>query len=186
MNLFWVLASEMFSRSAKGIAYILINGTRANNEPAYKKDSYFRSVEMPVMDNVTKLIVLIARNIGKTPRESCGTGSLVELENDARKKNMEFECIQEPKLVLRILCLKYPSAEECQEKDLVNSEWRVIGAIFMALTLTLIIVIVALLVVQYLARHRYTNRQSQRPIMNGSTSSRDKGADQNNQAAVML
>ncbi|XP_065670186.1 ADP-ribosyl cyclase/cyclic ADP-ribose hydrolase isoform X4 [Hydra vulgaris] len=113
----WFIASKKFAERAAGISHVLLNGSRPDNNPAYLKGSFFRSVEVPYL-KIDKLIALVATNIGTNKREYCGSPSLRELEKDAAALNINFECVDQPLLVLRIYCLKIPQAPECDPKNI--------------------------------------------------------------------
>lgn len=61
-----------------------------------------------------------------------------------------MECVDQPKLVLRIFCIKYPTAKECkgpntsaQKHDNETKLWKTISFIFITVAVILIILIAA-------------------------------------------
>ncbi|XP_057314167.1 ADP-ribosyl cyclase/cyclic ADP-ribose hydrolase-like isoform X2 [Hydractinia symbiolongicarpus] len=143
----WFLASAKFAERATKIAHTLLNASRSENRPAYYESSFFRTVEMPRL-HVDKLIVLVASSIGQPVRESCDSQSILELKQDAKKNNIAMECIDQPKLVLQIFCLKYPKTSPCSTKPLYDNDnkeelklWKWACIVLIAVALILLIII---------------------------------------------
>jgi len=146
----WFQASANFALRASGEATVLLNASRSRNRSAYYSKSFFRSVEMPRL-KVDQLNVLVATNADKPVRERCGTQSLIELDMDAKMKNMRTACVDQPKLVLRVFCLKFPKASQCapvsflpQDSTRESEEtilWRTICFILIAVAAFLLLII---------------------------------------------
>lgn len=139
-----------FADRATGTTQVLLNATRANNKDAYADGSFFRTVEMPRL-KVDRLIVYLASSIGQNVRETCDDSiSLRNIRKDAANRNIKVECIDQPKLVLGVYCLKYPSAKECisaritADKDASTDNtrlWKTLCLILVAVVAVLILYI---------------------------------------------
>jgi len=114
----WFQASANFAVRASGEATVLLNANRSRNRSAYYSKSFFRSVEMPRL-KVDQLNVLVATNANA--RE---TQSLIELDMDAKMKNMRTTCVDQLKLVLRVFCLKFPKASQCAPVRFLPQDFR--------------------------------------------------------------
>jgi len=173
----WEAASEQFSKLAEGVAYVMINGTRKGGRPTYYKDSFFRSVEMPQI-NIDKLVVLVVSDIDEQPIERCGEGSLLTLDEDAKNRNATTECHHDPKFVLRILCAKYPEADQCREivkQATSDGEWKPVGIVFLVVCVLLIAALLFLYAKHYgpcktthhLADYQSSSSADHNEMMNG-------------------
>jgi len=91
----WLQASANFAVRASGEATVLLNANRSRNRSAYYSKS-----------------------------ERCGTQSLIELDMDAKMKNMRTTCVDQPKLVLRVFCLKFPKASQCAPVRFLPQDFR--------------------------------------------------------------
>ncbi|XP_065670190.1 ADP-ribosyl cyclase/cyclic ADP-ribose hydrolase isoform X2 [Hydra vulgaris] len=113
---FWSRASRTFAENANGTAYVMVNGSTAENITAYYNGSYFGKIELPTLGKMKKvnlLIVLVVFNLDNEPKEKCGKGSLVNLVSDAKKYGLNVQCKDKPSDTLFLLCAKYPQAREC-------------------------------------------------------------------------
>jgi len=175
----WFQASANFALRASGEATVLLNASRSRNRSAYYSKSFFRSVEMPRL-KVDQLNVLVATNADKPVRERCGTQSLIELDMDAKMKNMRTTCVDQPKLVLRVFCLKFPKASQCapvsflpQDSTRESEEtmkWRTVGIV---LAVVCFLLLVALVSTGYWSKRRKSSVVHNIP-MNSTEQPQDK------------
>lgn len=116
---FWGQASSRFAAKASGIVRVMVNGTRVNNSgypvPAYRKDSYFGQFELPNLrvEAITKLLILVVHSIDGPYLESCGNGSIEQLQNDARHRGINATCYDDPDDVEHLLCADHPMSRAC-------------------------------------------------------------------------
>jgi len=116
---FWGQASSIFAKHARGIARVMLNGSRVSpggkHMPAYNRDSYFGRYELPGLkvEKITKLIILVVHTIDKTEYEWCGTDSIQLLQDDARRRGIRVKCHDNPDDVRHILCADHPLSLEC-------------------------------------------------------------------------
>lgn len=116
---FWGQASLKFAEKASGIVRVLLNGTRFDKQghptPAYKNDSYFGKYELPNfrVKEVTHLLVLVVHSIGGADLESCGNGSIKQLQDDAKKRGINTTCYDDPDDIEHLLCADHPTSREC-------------------------------------------------------------------------
>jgi len=118
---YWDTASELFAQQASGVAYVMLNGTQVGFRTAYYRKSTFGRIELPSL-KVKLLRIIVIFSVDTKPREKCGTGSLVDLVEDAKKYGIETECYDEPVFVNMILCVKYPHAEQCKKFQKGNDQ----------------------------------------------------------------
>ncbi|XP_012555016.1 ADP-ribosyl cyclase/cyclic ADP-ribose hydrolase isoform X1 [Hydra vulgaris] len=122
---FWTTASRLLAENAKGTAYVMISGTTGSNVTAYSKTSFFGKIELPTMGKlkkVNRLVVVVVNDLGKTPKEKCGTGTVKELVGDARAAGINnVVCIDQPRDTLFLLCAKFPNAKECASMSTVET-----------------------------------------------------------------
>jgi len=160
---FWKYASRIFARRAYGTAHTLLNASRSKGT-AYHKTGFFRTYEMPEL-KVDHLVVFVASNVVNPSSEKCGTGSLLELQEDADKRNITVKCIDQPELVLRRFCLKFPRSSHCKKKSNEDKlrKWRIVGITTSVISVILLIVIAVLIVRPRVSRKGDNyNRQHER------------------------
>lgn len=114
---FWGLASETFARHARGIARVLLNGSRvdSNGKPTpYRRDSFFAKYELPNLqvDKVSELMIIVAHT--RSIPTGCDTDSIGMLKKDAKKRNIKkVTCYDDPNDVRHILCTDKPFSLRC-------------------------------------------------------------------------
>ncbi|EDO32706.1 predicted protein [Nematostella vectensis] len=85
---FWGLASRKFAERTRGVARVMVNGSRVDTNgswvPAYRKN-----------------------------RESCGNGSVKTLVEDGTRHGLNVSCSDDPREVKHLLCVDHPTAPEC-------------------------------------------------------------------------
>nr|Q27312.1 RecName: Full=ADP-ribosyl cyclase/cyclic ADP-ribose hydrolase; AltName: Full=2'-phospho-ADP-ribosyl cyclase; AltName: Full=2'-phospho-ADP-ribosyl cyclase/2'-phospho-cyclic-ADP-ribose transferase; AltName: Full=2'-phospho-cyclic-ADP-ribose transferase; AltName: Full=ADP-ribosyl cyclase; Short=ADPRC; Short=ADRC; AltName: Full=NAD glycohydrolase; AltName: Full=NAD(+) nucleosidase; Short=NADase; Flags: Precursor [Aplysia kurodai]BAA06284.1 ADP-ribosyl cyclase precursor [Aplysia kurodai]BAA07537.1 len=111
---FWGTASSSYAHSAEGDVTYMVDGSNPK-VPAYRPDSFFGKYELPNLTNkVTKVKVIVLHQLGQKIIERCGAGSLLDLEMVVKAKKFGFDCVENPKSVLFLLCADNPNARECQ------------------------------------------------------------------------
>ncbi|XP_012941292.1 ADP-ribosyl cyclase/cyclic ADP-ribose hydrolase [Aplysia californica] len=110
---FWAGASATFAKQAKGKVTLMVDGSNPD-KPAYRRSSFFGKHELPSMsDAVNEVHVLVTHTLDKPKIEFCGSGSLVDLEEDVTKRGFSYECEDDPVAVMHLLCANEPSSREC-------------------------------------------------------------------------
>ncbi|XP_065060048.1 ADP-ribosyl cyclase/cyclic ADP-ribose hydrolase-like [Rhopilema esculentum] len=115
-KVFWQKASTQFAKNARGNINVLINGTRHDQNAAYRNTSIFATVELPNLNPsaVTLVKILVGMDLDRKPRETCGHKSIKKLRNDIEARNMTVQCIDEPRIVFDILCTIYKNENSCR------------------------------------------------------------------------
>jgi len=115
---YWSRASRILAEKAEKKAYVILNGTTTGIFTAYWTGSIFGKTELPRLGSlgkVKKLVILVAMDVDRPPKERCGEGTLVDLQKDAKKYGIpEFECNDNPIVVMGILCAKFPHSAPCE------------------------------------------------------------------------
>merc|ERR1712004_40804 len=93
---FWNQASVSYAKATSGVVHVMLNGTRGD-KTAFTPGSIFQRFELPnlVYPRVTEIIVFLVHDLGKQPRETCGMGSLVTLEQLVRAQGLPYTCIDD-------------------------------------------------------------------------------------------
>ena len=92
---FWQAFSTYFAESGIGIVYWIVDGNREGS--AYRNATLFADHEFPnlIYPKVYKLVVLVIRECNQTVIEGCGEGTLISLEEEAKKRygvNKGYRC----------------------------------------------------------------------------------------------
>lgn len=106
---FWSGASSAFARAASGHVQALLYGNSSIGQPAFRPSSFFGTVEIPNLQpaNIDSLTILLVQDLGVTPKESCTTGSLVNLTSTLLARGFQpskILCEDDPDTVRHILC----------------------------------------------------------------------------------
>nr|3ZWM_A Chain A, ADP-RIBOSYL CYLCASE [Aplysia californica]3ZWM_B Chain B, ADP-RIBOSYL CYLCASE [Aplysia californica]3ZWM_C Chain C, ADP-RIBOSYL CYLCASE [Aplysia californica]3ZWM_D Chain D, ADP-RIBOSYL CYLCASE [Aplysia californica]3ZWM_E Chain E, ADP-RIBOSYL CYLCASE [Aplysia californica]3ZWM_F Chain F, ADP-RIBOSYL CYLCASE [Aplysia californica]3ZWM_G Chain G, ADP-RIBOSYL CYLCASE [Aplysia californica]3ZWM_H Chain H, ADP-RIBOSYL CYLCASE [Aplysia californica]3ZWN_A Chain A, ADP-RIBOSYL CYCLASE [Aplysi len=111
---FWGMASSSYAHSAEGEVTYMVDGSNPK-VPAYRPDSFFGKYELPNLTNkVTRVKVIVLHRLGEKIIEKCGAGSLLDLEKLVKAKHFAFDCVENPRAVLFLLCSDNPNARECR------------------------------------------------------------------------
>ncbi|XP_050417319.1 ADP-ribosyl cyclase/cyclic ADP-ribose hydrolase [Patella vulgata] len=123
---FWASASKQFASSAIGDVYLMLDGSR--DKPAYSPNSFFGKYELPNLQEVDTVVILVTHNVTEPPKETCTTGSLLELQEDIRSRGLIYNCIDDLDAVRHLLCADDPEARECKmvhpptSHEIINTE----------------------------------------------------------------
>ncbi|XP_046341537.2 ADP-ribosyl cyclase/cyclic ADP-ribose hydrolase-like [Haliotis rufescens] len=110
---FWAAASATFAKSAKGKVTLVLDGSR-DGKPAYSRQSFFAKHELPNLDETVEVVILVTHTLGGPVRETCTNGSIVDLTDDIKSRNLVFECLDDPPAIVHLLCADDPEARECR------------------------------------------------------------------------
>ncbi|KAH9505551.1 hypothetical protein Btru_055856 [Bulinus truncatus] len=112
---FWSSASKALATSAKGNVTLMVNGSNPD-KPAYRKNSYFAQYELPNLNAslVPAMNVILVHALGLPKLETCTSGSLLTLKEDATKIGLQYTCVDNPVSVLHLLCADEPNSRECK------------------------------------------------------------------------
>jgi hypothetical protein len=115
---FWAGASTTFASQAEGEVTLILDGSNPD-KPAYRRDSFFGKFELPNLnvDKVTSVNVVVAHALAKPKIETCGTGSLVALQQDVEARGLDYFCEEDPEILIFLQCADEPKSSECQMPD---------------------------------------------------------------------
>eukprot|EP00658_Telonema_sp_P-2_P015828 TRINITY_DN16111_c0_g1_i1.p1 TRINITY_DN16111_c0_g1~~TRINITY_DN16111_c0_g1_i1.p1 ORF type:complete len:145 (+),score=30.75 TRINITY_DN16111_c0_g1_i1:119-553(+) len=115
---FWAQASKVYSQRAQGDINIVLTGHQGH--PAYRRDSFFSSVEMKNM-RVSRIrnvsVSVLPQSVREPLFEHCGEGSLALLEEDLQSIGIPagaISCANSPEELMVYMCTRDPTAEECR------------------------------------------------------------------------
>ncbi|XP_078401186.1 ADP-ribosyl cyclase/cyclic ADP-ribose hydrolase 1-like [Cetorhinus maximus] len=111
---FWRAASESYAMKARGEVTVMLNGSA--RVKAFRTNSIFGEIELGKLDNkrVTSVQLWIMDNVDGPDKESCGIGSVAELEKILKEKKIMYSCKDNYKPVKMLQCLfkaDHPSCE---------------------------------------------------------------------------
>lgn len=110
---FWTRTSIAYAKEAHGVVRVMLNGSAPI---AYDRNSVFARYELPNL-NTSKVVLLHALVIHDLmgPRiTSCGTETLKDLEKDAKMYNIPFNCTDDPKDVMHLMCVDHAAVPLCR------------------------------------------------------------------------
>ncbi|ESO89787.1 hypothetical protein LOTGIDRAFT_218611 [Lottia gigantea] len=110
---FWASASREFASSVNGDVYLMLDGSR-KDKPAYSKDSFFSKYELPALENVNKIVIIVKHNLDGPIKETCSNGSIIDLQEDILNRGFVFNCLDDPAAIIHLLCADDPEARECK------------------------------------------------------------------------
>ncbi|XP_072035004.1 ADP-ribosyl cyclase/cyclic ADP-ribose hydrolase-like [Amphiura filiformis] len=115
MDGFWAAASRQFGRHANGDIKLLLNSNRPGGS-FHTANSYLAEFELPNLDpnKVTRLDIYLVTFLGETPGDTCESGTIPELRRRLSNKGIHYECIEQPREILHLLCADNVEYEECQ------------------------------------------------------------------------
>uniref|UniRef100_UPI00398EC446 ADP-ribosyl cyclase/cyclic ADP-ribose hydrolase 2-like n=1 Tax=Pristiophorus japonicus TaxID=55135 RepID=UPI00398EC446 len=111
---FWKAASENYAKKAHGEVTVMLNGSARDN--AFRKNSIFREIELGKLDNkhVTFIHLWIMDNIDGPDKESCGVGSVAELETILKEKKIKYSCKDNYRPVRMLQCVGKSDHQSCK------------------------------------------------------------------------
>ncbi|CAN2388548.1 ADP-ribosyl cyclase, partial [Pristimantis euphronides] len=112
---FWRMASAAFARASCGTVHVMLNGS-ADGDIA-RKESFFRSVEIPNMDptRVSEVKVWVIDDIHGDDKNSCNTKSLLELKDYIEGHKLKYSCIDNYRPVQALQCASNPDYAACNQ-----------------------------------------------------------------------
>ncbi|XP_041469318.1 ADP-ribosyl cyclase/cyclic ADP-ribose hydrolase 2-like [Lytechinus variegatus] len=115
---FWDRASELFTRQASGVVYVVLNAQR--DRGAYHLESTFARIEVPAFDRtkVTNIaIYLIPDFTIPTPnnraRETCTNGTVAYLRGILDNLGLNNTCEEDPEDIMWLQCARYTDSPYC-------------------------------------------------------------------------
>ncbi|TGZ61783.1 hypothetical protein CRM22_007790 [Opisthorchis felineus] len=112
---FWKSASNAYSKLVEGEVGLILNGSFVT---PYDKNRTFANSELPNLNfpRVTKLtayLVYPLEEVEFRSRVGCNSENLMTLKADVQKKNISYECIEQPIFALHYLCALNPTSRQC-------------------------------------------------------------------------
>lgn len=115
---FWAAASAAYAPTITGNITMLFSGNAAR--PAYRRTSFFGSIELPRLDpkKITGALIWVAPQAANEPiYEPCGSGSLKLLIDDLTRQGFDpatIQCKNNPRVVRHLQCALQYTIPECQ------------------------------------------------------------------------
>jgi len=115
---FWAAASAAYAPTVTGNITLLFSGDA--NRPAYRRTSFFGSIEMPRLNpaKITGALIWVApESANVSLYEHCGEGSLKMLFSDLVNQGLDpatIECRNNPRVVRHLQCALQYTIPECQ------------------------------------------------------------------------
>eukprot|EP00062_Callorhinchus_milii_P004936 gi/632943875/ref/XP_007887195.1/ PREDICTED: ADP-ribosyl cyclase 2-like isoform X1 [Callorhinchus milii] len=90
---FWRSASVVYAKKASGEVKVVLNGSSQTR--AFRTESIFGSIELGNLDTnrISSIQLWIMDNLSGSDKESCGVGSIAQLEIALKHKGFKFSCI---------------------------------------------------------------------------------------------
>ncbi|CAH1249051.1 BST1 [Branchiostoma lanceolatum] len=118
---FWPEASKFFAQRARGDVFVMLNGTRrdasGNPEDAFRTTSIFARVELPSLNKnaISTIHVWVIHDLDSDPpySESCGKGSLSQLEQILSYDGFHVICQDDPPSLRHQQCVDAPYSPLC-------------------------------------------------------------------------
>ena len=114
-NPFWNAASKYFAQKARGEVKIILNGTRLNG--AVNNQSTFYKYELPEFSSlkIHRAKIIVLHNLGKPKYETCTDPRTIQIiTRDLSRKNIVYECEDNPKKIIALFCFQDETSKECQ------------------------------------------------------------------------
>ncbi|XP_058891534.1 ADP-ribosyl cyclase/cyclic ADP-ribose hydrolase 1-like isoform X2 [Acipenser ruthenus] len=110
---FWKKASEYFAESACGDVTVMLNGSIYN---AFSNTSMLRSVEVQHLDprKVNQVDIMVINSLRGPIRESCNSGSIVELIQILKHQGFRWTCTDNDKSLIILQCVRDPNHPSCK------------------------------------------------------------------------
>lgn len=117
---YWNAVSAKYAKDARGLVTVVLNGTRTSG--AISNTSTFLNYELPVFESksINRVKVILLHNPDRPKYETCQhPKSLKNLKKVLVKKNIDYECEDNPLNIMALFCFQEPDSQEC--KALHNS-----------------------------------------------------------------
>ncbi|XP_072921075.1 ADP-ribosyl cyclase/cyclic ADP-ribose hydrolase 2-like isoform X1 [Hemitrygon akajei] len=113
VNSFWVIASESYAKGAEGIVSVMLNGSVSDG--TFPKDGFFAKFELPNWNktSISQVLIWVMDSIEGPDRESCGTGTVGQLEDILRSQNFNYSCTDNVRTIRTLQCVDYPNDPAC-------------------------------------------------------------------------
>ncbi|XP_055494800.1 ADP-ribosyl cyclase/cyclic ADP-ribose hydrolase 2-like [Leucoraja erinacea] len=113
VNSFWIIASETYAKEAEGIVSVMLNGSISTG--TFPKNGFFAEYELPNWNKskISEVRIWIMDNINGPDRESCGTGTVEELEEILRRQHFNYSCIDNVRTIRILECVDFPNDAAC-------------------------------------------------------------------------
>ncbi|XP_078401164.1 ADP-ribosyl cyclase/cyclic ADP-ribose hydrolase 2-like isoform X1 [Cetorhinus maximus] len=113
VNSFWKTASEYYAKKAMGVVRVMLNGS--GSDETFPKKGFFAKYELPNLrkDNISEIQIWVMHNIDGPVRESCGNGTVKQLENILQKQDFSYSCIDNHRVIRHLQCMDFPDKPAC-------------------------------------------------------------------------
>ncbi|CAL8079667.1 unnamed protein product [Calicophoron daubneyi] len=110
---FWKSVSNAYSKKISGDIQIILNGSI---EKPFDATRTLGSVELPNLEypRIQKTTVYLVHDLAKSDfRHNCSTTTIRDLKRTIEKKNIKFECQEDPRFITLFQCVKDPQNKRC-------------------------------------------------------------------------
>ncbi|XP_048398115.1 ADP-ribosyl cyclase/cyclic ADP-ribose hydrolase 2-like isoform X2 [Stegostoma tigrinum] len=114
VNSFWKIASESYAKEAAGIVTVMLNGSVSDG--TFPKEGFFAKNELPNLrnDKVSEIQIWVMDNIDGPVRETCGTGTVKDLEDIIKGRNFSYSCTDNYRVIRLLQCVDLPNHPTCK------------------------------------------------------------------------
>ncbi|XP_072035003.1 ADP-ribosyl cyclase/cyclic ADP-ribose hydrolase-like [Amphiura filiformis] len=140
MDGFWAAASRQFGTNANGNIKLMLYSNTAGGS-FRTQNSYFTEFELPNLDpnKVTRLDIYLVTFFGETPGDTCATGTIPELERRLSNKGINYECIEQPRDIVHLLCADNIEDNNCLLNSLSSTFPEPVIAIAISIVMQLLL-----------------------------------------------
>ncbi|XP_078267112.1 ADP-ribosyl cyclase/cyclic ADP-ribose hydrolase 2-like [Rhinoraja longicauda] len=110
---FWRAASKIYASKAQGVVTVMLNGS--STADTFRDNSIFAEIEVGNLDRkkVTLVRLWIIDNLMGPDNESCGRGSVAELEMILKEKTIQYVCEDNYRPVQILQCVNNADTPTC-------------------------------------------------------------------------
>ncbi|XP_070539363.1 ADP-ribosyl cyclase/cyclic ADP-ribose hydrolase-like [Ptychodera flava] len=114
IDAFWASASTYFAENARGISRIFMNSNRPGGA-FHLDDSFFTEFELKTItkEAVSFFQITLITMLEEDPGDTCSSDSIMELKRILDEKEIPYDCDENPRDVLHMLCIDNFKHEDC-------------------------------------------------------------------------
>ncbi|XP_031567079.1 ADP-ribosyl cyclase/cyclic ADP-ribose hydrolase-like isoform X2 [Actinia tenebrosa] len=126
---FWGLAAAKLAKRARGVVYVMLNGTRQHLIdrqifPAFMEDSYLAENQVPNLpvQSISEVKILVGHSLHHVSLERCNSLTIKQFQDRLVSRGLKASCYDNPYVFRHLLCLEQPVDPLCLFKTLVESD----------------------------------------------------------------
>ncbi|XP_060682871.1 ADP-ribosyl cyclase/cyclic ADP-ribose hydrolase 2-like [Hemiscyllium ocellatum] len=114
VNSFWKIASESYAKEASGVVTVMLNGSVSDG--TFPKEGFFAKHELPNLrnDKISEIQIWVMNNIDGPVRETCGTGTVKDLEDIIKGRHFSYSCTDNYRVIRLLQCVDLPNHPACK------------------------------------------------------------------------